>query len=201
MTMKADELIQRTTMRLKKYTILDHVRGALFARHMTHHGIVVVSSGMPFPKVVNRGGTIETGNCHFFSGVRLEVFRDAKLSIGNGTYLNRNTIVVAVGSVKIGIDCRIAWDVVIMDSDLHPVDENDQPTVSEPILIEDKVWIGCRSIILKGVTIGRGAIIAAGSVVTKSVPPNVIVAGVPARIVSNGIVETESYVRQVRSTA
>ncbi len=193
------DIIRRARIRLRKYSILDHVRGALFGTHLTRHGIVVVSAGSPSPKVVNNNGAIITGNCHFFSGVRLEVYSGATLTIGNGTYLNRNTVVIAVGNVTIGTNCRIAWDVVIMDSDLHPVDENEQPTVSEPVVIEDNVWIGCRSIVLKGVTIGEGAIVAAGSVVTKSIPPRVIAAGVPARVVSQGPVETESYVRQLRS--
>jgi len=57
--------------------------------------------------------------------------------------------------------------------------------VSEkPVVIEDDVWIGCRSIILKGVRIGRGAVIAAGSVVTKDIPAGAIAGGVPARVLS-----------------
>lgn len=56
--------------------------------------------------------------------------------------------------------------------------ENDQP-----IVIEDDVWIGARAIILKGVTIGRGAVVAAGSVVTKSIPPYALVGGVPAKVI------------------
>jgi len=53
----------------------------------------------------------------------------------------------------------------------------------EPIIIEDDVWIAANAMVLKGVTIGRCSIVAAGSVVTKDVPPNVIVAGNPSRIV------------------
>ncbi len=198
--MDLTELTQRARIRLRKYSIADHLRGALFGTHLDRHGIVVVSPGSPFPKVVNNGGSIVTGNCHFFNGVRLEVYKGATLTIGNGTYINRNSVVIAVGSVKIGKNCRIAWDVVIMDSDLHPVDENEQPIVSQPVVIEDNVWIGCRSIVLKGVRIGEGAIVAAGSVVTKNVPARVIVAGVPARVVSEGPIETESYIKQTRST-
>ncbi len=68
-----------------------------------------------------------------------------------------------------------------MDTDLHAVDG----TVLEnkPVVIEDNVWIGCRCIILKGVRVGAGAIIAAGSVVTKNVPSDSIAAGVPARVI------------------
>ncbi len=183
--MTGREILRRAALRLRKYSIFDHARGLWLARRMTRHGIIVVTGGRPYPKIVNRGGTIVAANCLFYSGVRLELYRGATLSIGNGTYLNRNTVVVAVGRVSIGENCRIAWDVVIMDSDLHPVDGEDQPVVSEPVVIGDGVWIGCRSIILKGVTIGRGSIVAAGSVVTKNVPPDAIVGGVPARQITD----------------
>ncbi len=181
---KFSRITDRVEKRLRKYSIRSHLRGLWFARKLTHHGLVVVTGRYPSPRVFNRGGTIEVKNCEFYQGVRLEVYKGARLFIGNGTYLNRNAVIVAVGSVTIGADCRIGWDVVIMDSDLHPVDANDQPTDFSPVDIGDDVWIGCRSIILKGVTIGRGAVIAAGSVVTKDVPPNVVAGGVPARVLS-----------------
>ncbi len=179
--MTGREILRRATHRLRKYSILDHVRGLWFARKMTRHGIIVVTGGKPSPTFVNRGGTITAANCQFYSGVRLEMYRGATISIGNGTYLNRNTAVVAVRNVSIGANCRISWDVVIMDSDLHPVDATDQPLLARPVVIEDEVWIGCRSIILKGVSIGRGAVVAAGSVVSRDVPAHAVVGGVPAR--------------------
>ncbi len=157
---------------------------------MTRHGIILVTGKRPKPRIINSGGEIIVENCQFYEGVRLEVGKGAVLRIGNGTYLNRNTLVVAESRVEIGRDCKIAWDVVIMDSDLHPV----QGTVMEnkPVIIEDDVWIGCRCIILKGVRIGRGAVIAAGSVVTKSVPPNAIVGGVPARVLVDRTPDSDS---------
>lgn len=147
----------------------------------------MVSGRRPSPKIFNRGGQIVVQNCQFYEGVRLEVGKGATLKIGNGTYLNRNTVVVAENRVEIGRDCRISWDVVIMDSDLHAVKGTTMD--NRPVIIEDNVWIGCRCIILKGVTIGTGAIIAAGSVVTKNVPPNMIAAGVPAKIISERVHE------------
>ncbi len=148
---------------------------------MTRHGIIVVTGGRPSPKIINKGGKIIVQNCQFYEGVRFDVGKNATVLVGNGTYLNRNTNIVAQDRVEIGRNCKIAWDVVIMDTDLHAVDG----TVLEnkPVVIEDNVWIGCRCIILKGVRVGTGAIIAAGSVVTKNVPPNSIAAGVPARVI------------------
>ena len=62
--------------------------------------------------------------------------------------------------------------------------------MSAPIIIKDNVWIGMSAIILKGVTVGEGAIVAAGSVVTKDVPPHTIVAGVPARVIKKDVYYT-----------
>lgn len=169
--------------RLSRYSLWEHIRGLWFSRRLTEHGITVVIGERPGPRVINKGGRIYTENCQFYSGVRLEVGKDAVLKIGNGTYLNRNTQIIAEKQVDIGCNCQISWDVVIMDSDLHPVYGGVRE--DKPIIIEDHVWIGCRSIILKGVRIGAHAIVAAGAVVTKNVAPYTIVGGVPARVLDD----------------
>lgn len=174
------EWCTKARLRLRQFSLWEHLAGLWFSRHLTKHGIIVVSGGLPFPRVVNRGGMILTHNCQFYSGVRLEVGPTGILRIGKGTYLNRNTTIVAEKLVDIGSGCKISWDVVIMDSDQHPV-EGDAVDDRE-VVIEDDVWIGCRAIILKGIRVGRGAIVAAGSIVTKDVPPYSVVGGVPARI-------------------
>jgi acetyltransferase-like isoleucine patch superfamily enzyme len=178
---KASEIITRTQQRLARHSMWEHLKGLWFSRKFTKHGIIVVTGARPFPKVINKGGEIHTGNCQFYEGVRLEIGKGAVLQIGNGTYLNRNTLIVTQASVEIGKDCRIAWDVVIMDSDLHPI--VGKVMENKPVIIEDHVWVGCRSIILKGVRIGKGAIIAAGSVVTKDIPAFTIAGGVPAKVI------------------
>ncbi len=182
--MKIFEYIKRTGLRLRRHTIIEHIKGFWFSRKFTKAKILVVSGGFPFPKLINDGGKIYAENCQFYSGVRLEVGKNAFIKIGNGTYLNRNTVIVAKERVEIGKDCKIAWDVVIIDSDLHPL-PGETKVDTKPVIIMDNVWIGCRVIVLKGVTIGSGAIIAAGAVVTKDVPENSIAAGVPARIISS----------------
>ena len=73
----------------------------------------------------------------------------------------------------------ISWGVNILENYYHGTEDNS--VQSAPVIIEDRVWIGCNVIVLAGVTIGRGSIIAAGSVVTKSVPPGMLVAGNPAK--------------------
>ena len=102
---------------------------------------------------------------------------EAVIEIGDYTFLNRRTEIMCKKHVKIGRHCAISWDVAIMDTDYHHIGDA-EPT--KPTIIGDHVWIGNKSIILKGVTIGNGAVVAAGSVVTKDVPAHTLVAGVPA---------------------
>jgi len=173
--------IAKAFQKLQQHSPFEFAFGWLLARKFTSRGMTIVRPGFPKPQVINRGGTIATGNCAFFPGVRLEVLSGGRIVIGDGTYLNRNTQVVAAQEVRIGRDCKISWDVVIMDTDQHPVDGFDR---SAPVWIEDDVWVGCRAIILKGVRVGRGAIVAAGAVVTKDVPAGAMVAGPAARTVS-----------------
>ena len=79
------------------------------------------------------------------------------------------------------------------DTNFHEVEEGED-IITTPIKIEDNVWISARSIILPGVEIGRNSVIAAGSVVTKSVPKNSLAAGVPAKVLKN-LKCSDNYVR------
>ena len=166
--------------RLRGYSPVAILGGLWLRRKFTRARMVFCAGGRPFPRIANRG-TLETEVCALWSGVRIEVARGARLSIGHGTYLNRNTVVVCHQEITIGRDCAISWDVVIMDSDEH-----ERPGVeSAPaaVHIGDRVWIGCRAIVLKGVTIGEGAVIGAGSIVTRDIPAYSLAVGQPARVV------------------
>ena len=156
------------------------MRGVLLRRHVTRCGILACRGGRPLPHIENRG-TLVADNVSLFSGVRLEVGPGATMTLGKGTYLNRGVNVVCDREVRIGANCAISWDVVIMDTDQHLRDGVGGPPV--PVVLEDDVWVGCRAIILKGVTIGRGAVIGAGAVVTRDVPPFSVAVGQPARVV------------------
>jgi acetyltransferase-like isoleucine patch superfamily enzyme len=107
------------------------------------------------------------------------------IEIGDNTRINGASI-HATNKITIGKNCLIAANVTIIDSDGHGRAVSER-SLSNPesssVIIEDNVWIGINSIILKGVKIGENSIIGAGSVVTKSIPPNSVVAGNPARIV------------------
>jgi acetyltransferase-like isoleucine patch superfamily enzyme len=172
--------LRKARERLQSYGASSYLYGLWLRRHFQRAGIIVVRGGWPLPAVENRGGRIEVGSCGFFSGVRLECWPGAVISIGDGTYLNRNTEIVAAQSVKIGRDCKIARDVLIMDTDQHELPGIG--LVAKPVEIQDRVWIGSRAIILKGVTIGHDSIVGAGAIVTKSVPPGGLVVGPAARL-------------------
>ena len=105
------------------------------------------------------------------------------LEIGNNVFINYGTSIVAASRVRIGNDCLIGTHVMVMDCDFHRVDDKSWDTTGRPIVLEDRVWLANRSIVLKGVTVGHDAVVAAGAVVTRDVPPRTVVAGNPARIV------------------
>src|SRR5579859_2523555 len=137
---------QRIVRRLRTGGVRGHLLGLLVRLKLPRSGIIVVLGGWRPPEIDDRGGHIDVGSCAFFPGVRLECWRGASLRIGDGTYLNRNTEVVAAESVTIGRDCKIGRDVIIMDTDQHALPGATLET--SPVVIEDRVWIGARAIVL-----------------------------------------------------
>ena len=114
-----------------------------------------------------------------------------QVNIGEGTYLNRGVILV---SGSIGRYCSIGYNAVIGPHE-HPLNlkytsphyylkYTNYKDIFSPPIIEDDVWIGANAFIKQGITISKGAVIAAGAVVVKDVPPYAIVGGVPAKIIS-----------------
>ena len=175
-------LVSRVLARLKHGPPLTgYLRGLLLRRHFTTAGLIALERGSPAPLVKNEQGEMHCENILLYPGTRLWAHKGGVLRIGKGTYLNRGAEVIAWDYVDIGRDCMIGWDALIMDTDLHPV--GDRPLRNKPVVIHDNVWIGCRAIVLKGVTIGEHAIVSAGAIVTRDVPPYTIVAGHPAQVV------------------
>lgn len=101
--------------------------------------------------------------------------------IGDGVFINSGVSISACKSVTIGDNCQIGPRVLIMDNDFHVAGDPLRQPKSGPVVIEDHVWIGAGAIVLKGVRIGRRASIGAGSVVTRDVAADAVVAGAPAR--------------------
>lgn len=110
---------------------------------------------------------------------------ESVIRIGEGTWFSNNVSIISCARVSIGNDCLIGDGVTIFDSDFHQhaPDKRKVGTgeVAE-ITIHDKVWIGSRAMVLKGVTIGAGSIIAPMAVVTTDLPANCVAAGVPAKV-------------------
>lgn len=131
------------------------------------------------------------------------------VSIGERSFINGGTSLISRSKIEIGDDVTVAWGCYIYDHDSHSLDwcarvedlrclredlragrdslaSKDWSVVrSQPIRICDKAWVGMNAIILKGVTIGEGSVVAAGAVVTRDVPPWTVAAGNPARIVKH----------------
>lgn len=118
-----------------------------------------------------------------YSGYHIILLNEAKLTLGSG-YINRNVKIRCYESISIGLNVAISENVSIWDSDAHLLEGSVQ---TKPIVIGDNVWIGTNCIILKGVTIGNGAVIAAGSVVNKDVEPNCLYGGVPAKKIKENV--------------
>jgi maltose O-acetyltransferase len=102
------------------------------------------------------------------------------LVLGQRVFINTGATVVANHSITLGDDCLIADFVAIFDTDFHQL-EPSRPIRFAPVRLCANVWVGRSATILPGVTIGDHAVVAAGSLVTKDVPPRTLVAGVPAR--------------------
>ncbi|MGH2492711.1 MAG: acyltransferase [Candidatus Limnocylindria bacterium] len=153
------------------------LRAATLGRRVTLRGSPVVS---------NEGRITIGDRVRLVSTVaRLELVTlpGGHLEIGENVFINYGTSLVVSAHVKIGDDCLIGTHVQVMDTDFHRVEDKGWDTTGEPIVIEDRVWLGNRAIILKGVRVGHDAVVAAGAVVTHDVPPRTLVAGVPAKVV------------------
>lgn len=126
---------------------------------------------------------------HFFSMYsHLEArTTEASITIGDNTWINNGFVAIAEkSSIAIGANCLIGSRVEIYDSDFHALAkserESGEPCQCRPVVIEDDVFIGSNVRILKGVTIGCGAIIGNQSVVTRDVPPHCVACGAPAAL-------------------
>lgn len=136
----------------------------------------------PTTFIVERGGRCTVnGEFKIASGASVVVGPDAHLDLKGGVGINNRGNLSCFERVTIGLDAHIGPEVLIRDSDSHSTGEGRMPT--HPITIGDRVWIGARAIVLKGVTLGEGSVVAAGSIVTKDVAPRTLVAGNPARYV------------------
>jgi acetyltransferase-like isoleucine patch superfamily enzyme len=114
--------------------------------------------------------------------IELVTYESGRIEIGEHTFINYGSCIAARASVKIGSYCHLGHYMFVMDNNQHDVLRHWELPPSEPVIIEDNVWIGSKVVILPGVRIGSRAVIGAGSIVTKNIPPRCVAAGNPARV-------------------
>ena len=145
------------------------------------------------------GNELRIGNGSIINAMITFEDKNGVVSIGDRCFIGRSDL-ICYGAIRIGNDVIISWGVTFVDHNSHAINWEDRSSdVAEwangrkcwknvahaPIIIEDKVWIGFGVSVLKGVTIGEGAVVGARSVVTKDVPRYTVVAGNPAKVVRN----------------
>lgn len=157
--------------------------------------------GLPWIRIGGLGSSIKIGrrfsavskiSSNSFGIIQRVMIRTvghgAIILIGNNVGVSGCTI-SASKSIRIGNNVLIGSGAIVTDSDAHAIDPEDRRQgglgLTNPVIIEDDVFIGARAIILKGVTIGQGSVIGAGAVVAKSVPPYSVAVGNPAKIVGD----------------
>jgi acetyltransferase-like isoleucine patch superfamily enzyme len=132
-----------------------------------------------------KGKLIFKGKARIGHGSKISV-NGGTLTFCDGVNITAQSSIVCKKEIYIGANCLISWDVLIMDTDSHAIFPKKGGALINPdkkVHIGDNVWIGCRCLILKGVTINNGNIIAAGSLVSKSIVDiESIIAGSPATV-------------------
>jgi len=174
-----------------------------FLTNATIHSSVMILPNAVVSNLSQQPNLITIGKGSVIRGELLIHAHSGKISIGESCYIGDGARIWSSEAVHIGSRVLISHNVNIHDTDSHSIDSNLRSqhfyvimTTGHPkenvfdikassVVIDDDVWIGFNSTILKGVTIGKGSVIAACSVVTKNVPPNVMVAGNPAKIVKS----------------
>lgn len=137
------------------------------------------------PKMNIRGKLVIHDQVRIWSNIvraRIFVRKGGYLEIGENSRIN-GCHISASEKIIIGKNVRIGQYVLIMDNDFHQVSDHFADGKKGAIIIEDDVWIAAKATVLKGVRIGKGAVVAAGAVVTKNVEPYTLVAGVPAKAI------------------
>ena len=144
------------------------------------------------------GGIIKVGRECMICGDLVTETSESKISIGDNVFIGGNSLLDCALSIILENDVLVAYQCILADSDNHSLKASVRKgdlalwkkglhdwstTESAPIRICRGAWLGARVIILKGVTVGEGSIVGAGSVVTRDVPPWTVAAGNPAKIV------------------
>jgi acetyltransferase-like isoleucine patch superfamily enzyme len=166
--------------------------GLLRRRYLSSYGRRLGLDGLAFigPRVklqIGRGGRVELGRWSWVGhGTKIRC-HEGEVSIGAKTVLGQECTISAYERVAIGRECVIADRAMLIDFD-HGAVEVERPIrlqgiYKREVRVGNNVWIGYGACVLRGVTIGDNAIIGTSAVVTKDVPPNAVVGGIPARVI------------------
>jgi acetyltransferase-like isoleucine patch superfamily enzyme len=184
-------------------------------RHATQCAVidstVTLHSTAAIDNILRKPEAIVVGAHTHIRGQLLTFWNAGRITIGKWCYVGEGTRIWSQSSISIGDYVLIAHLVDIHDTNSHPIDWRERrldseailsggyrtptQTVSAPVVIEDDAWIGFKATVLKGVRIGRGAIVSAGAVVTKDVKSWTVVAGNPARVIAELTPEIETLER------
>lgn len=159
-----------------------------------HGNVVEIERGVRLAMnmvVRGRNNHIRIGTDAYLHGFLNVITDDAAVAIGSRTTMVQGSLQVhEPAALTIGEDCMISSQVFLSVSDMHPIFDRGtgrRVNPGEDVAVADHVWLGLRTMVLKGSSIGTGAVTAAGSVVSGHVPASSIVAGAPARVVRENI--------------
>ena len=200
---KMNNLFNKILIRLKRKTIVPkmHVYKPFIVK-LDKHSEICIENYLTinnefdqFRQIHNRkqaslicqtGSKLKVGGLITRPGTRIVIYDGGELLIGQKVRINYDSVIECFCNITIGDETLISESVMIRDSNNHMI-MHDGYKVNAPVVIGKHVWICAKATILPGVTIGDGAIIAAGSLVNKDVPPKTLVAGVPAKVVRTNI--------------
>lgn len=135
---------------------------------------------------LEKDATARIGSAYICYGADIAVMPAARLVIGDHVWVNNRLRMRCAQSIEIGSNTTIGPDVSIADTDGHDISPSPRPSQAS-IVIGKRVWICARALLLKGISVGDGAVIAAGAIVTHDVPPATLVAGNPAKVIRRGV--------------
>jgi acetyltransferase-like isoleucine patch superfamily enzyme len=172
----------------KRRGLAARARAELALRQPANRGRISCGEGPVFydgmPKLTVHGRLTAGAGLHIYSTPiqpQLTVEEGAELRMGDGVGINNGVNIYSVQSIEIGDGAMVGPMVSIYDTNFHPIDEG-TTTKKGPVQIGRNVWLGHSAVVLPGVEIGDHSVIAAGAVVTSSVPPRSVVGGNPGRV-------------------
>jgi acetyltransferase-like isoleucine patch superfamily enzyme len=175
-------LIERFPYMLRKFFLIKHLN-----KSKVDFEVLPTFLGL-WPDFNNKGGTLTIAkNCTFSSyrlRHRLSVWNKATLEIEEGCFFNDGLNICATTSIKIGSNAKFGNNVFLYDTDFHPICPSNAVKKS-PIIIGKNVWIGSNAMVLAGSNIGDHSVIAAGAIISGTIPPKSLVGGVPGKVIKS----------------